>query len=48
VARDIFNGYLKGKREVYTPRYYWWVAKLYQLFPALVEWGMARRLKRSN
>lgn len=45
VARDILNGYLKGKREVYTPRYYWMVAKLYQLFPALVEWGMARRLK---
>ena len=48
VARDTLNGYLKGKREVYTPRYYWWVAKLYQLFPALVEWGMARTLKGNN
>jgi short-subunit dehydrogenase len=48
VARDILNGYLKGKREVYTPKYYWFVAKLYQLFPGLVEAGMARRLKRSN
>jgi short-subunit dehydrogenase len=48
VARDILNGYLKGKREVYTPWYYWMVAKLYQLFPALVEWGMARRLKGSH
>jgi len=48
VAHDILNGYLKGKREVYTPRYYWWIAKLYQLFPALVEWGMARKLKGSQ
>lgn len=48
VARDILNGYLKGKREVYTPQYYWWVAKMYQLFPSLVEWGMARRLKGSH
>jgi short-subunit dehydrogenase len=46
VARDILNGYLKGKREVYTPKYYWFVAKLYQLFPGLVEAGMARRLKK--
>jgi short-subunit dehydrogenase len=48
VARDTLNAYLKGKREVYTPWYYWMVAKLYQLCPGLVEWGMARRLKRSN
>ena len=48
VARDTLNGYLKGKREVYTPWYYWMAAKMYQLFPALVEWGMATRLKRSD
>jgi short-subunit dehydrogenase len=48
VARDTLIGYLKGKREVYTPWHYWIVAKLYQLFPALVEWGMARRLKSVN
>ena len=48
VARDILNGYLKGKREVYTPWYYWMAAKLYQLFPALVEWGMARKVKGSH
>jgi short-subunit dehydrogenase len=48
VALDTLNGYLKGKREVYTPRHYWVVAKLYQLFPGLVEWGMARRLTGNN
>ena len=48
VARDILNGYLKCKREVYTPWYYWMVAKLYQLFPALVEWGMGKKLKGSH
>lgn len=47
VARDTLNGYLKGKREVFTPRYYWFAAKLYQLFPGLVEWGMARRAAKS-
>jgi short-subunit dehydrogenase len=45
VARDIFNGYLKGKREVFTPWYYALVARLYQHFPGLVEKGMARRVK---
>ena len=48
VARDILNGYLKGKREVFTPWHYWLVAKMYQLFPGLVEWGMARKLKSSR
>ncbi len=48
VARDILNGYLKGKREVFTPWYYWWVAKLYQLVPGVVEAGMARRLKKKQ
>jgi short-subunit dehydrogenase len=46
VAQDTLNGYLKGKREVYTPWYYWLVAKLYQLIPAVVEAGMARRLRK--
>jgi len=44
VARDTLNGYLKGKREVFTPWYYWGIAKLYQLIPGIVEAGMARRL----
>ncbi|MGZ4838470.1 MAG: SDR family NAD(P)-dependent oxidoreductase [Terriglobales bacterium] len=48
VARDTLNGYLKGKREVFTPWYYWLVAKLYQLFPGVVEAAMARRLSKSN
>jgi short-subunit dehydrogenase len=44
-ARAILNGYLKGKREVVVP---WWdhlVIKLYQCFPAMVEWGMARLMR---
>ncbi len=45
VAQDTLNGYLKGKREVFTPKYYWFAAKLYQCFPGLVEWGMGRRAK---
>jgi short-subunit dehydrogenase len=48
VARDILDGYLKGKREVFTPWYYVFAAKLYGLFPGLVEKGMARRVKNSR
>jgi short-subunit dehydrogenase len=48
VARDTLNGYLKGKREVFTPWYYWLIVRLYQHFPALVEWGMARRLRAKS
>jgi short-subunit dehydrogenase len=44
VARDTLNGYLKGRREVYTPWYYWFFAKLYGLVPGLIEWGITRRL----
>ena len=45
VARATLRGYLKGKREVIVP---WWMhvpVKLYQLFPAMVEWGMVRMAK---
>ncbi len=45
VARATLRGYLKGKREVIVP---WWMhlpVKLYQLFPAMLEWGMARMAK---
>ena len=45
VAQDILNGYLKGKREVFTPWYYVFAARLYGLFPGLVEKAMARRVK---
>jgi len=42
VARATMRGYLKRKREVIVP---WTMSvpqKIYQLFPGLVEWGMAR------
>jgi short-subunit dehydrogenase len=46
VARATFNGYLKNKREVIVPWTMHPVVKLYQLFPALVEWGMERTVHR--
>jgi short-subunit dehydrogenase len=46
VARATFNGYLKNKREVIVPWTMHPVVKLYQLFPALVEWGMGRTVHR--
>lgn len=42
VARATLQGYLKGKREVIVPWMMHVPVKLYQLFPALVEWGMGR------
>ncbi len=48
VARDVLDGYLKGKREIYTPWYYWFAAKFYQIFPGLVEWAMGRKVKTSQ
>jgi short-subunit dehydrogenase len=44
VAHATFQGYLKNKREVIVPWTMHPVVKLYQLFPALVEWGMGRRV----
>ena len=44
VARATYNGYRKGKREVIVPWTMIPVIKLYQLFPALVEWGMGRAM----
>jgi short-subunit dehydrogenase len=41
-ARATFHGYLKQKREVIVPWTMHIPVKLYQLFPALVEWGMGR------
>src|SRR5437588_1094116 len=40
VARAVLQGYMKQKREVIVPWIMYPVVKLYQLFPALVEWGM--------
>jgi short-subunit dehydrogenase len=48
VARALLAGYLKQKREVVVP---WWdhiLIKLYQFFPSLVEWGMARLMRPAD
>ena len=45
VARAVYDGYRKQKREVIVPWIMHPVVKLYQLFPALVEWGMARAMR---
>lgn len=45
VARATLKGYLKQKREVIVPWTMHFPVKLYQLFPGLVEWGMARMAK---
>jgi short-subunit dehydrogenase len=42
VARATLKGYLKQKREVIVPWTMHAPVKLYQLFPALVEWAMGR------
>jgi len=46
VARAVYNGYRSRKREVIVPWTMHPVVKLYQLFPALVEWGMMKVLPR--
>jgi short-subunit dehydrogenase len=46
VAEATLQGYLKKKREVIVP---WWMhlpVKLYQMFPGVVERGMARMGKK--
>ena len=45
VARAVYDGYRKRKREVIVPWTMHPVVKLYQLFPGLVEWGMARAMR---
>lgn len=45
VARATLQGYVKKKREVIVPWTMHIPVKLYQLFPALVEWGMGRRIE---
>jgi short-subunit dehydrogenase len=42
VARATLQGYLKQKREVIVPWTMHVPVKLYQLFPGLVEWAMAK------
>jgi short-subunit dehydrogenase len=46
VARATYDGYCKRKREVIVPWTMIPVIKLYQMFPGLVEWGMARAMSR--
>jgi short-subunit dehydrogenase len=45
VARAVYRGYRKRSREVVVPWTMHPVIKLYQLFPGLVEWSMARMAK---
>jgi short-subunit dehydrogenase len=45
VAQATLNGYLKHKREVIVPWTMHPVVKLYQLFPGLVAWSMAKMAK---
>lgn len=45
VAYAVLRGYEKKKREVIVPWTMHPMVKLYQLFPGLVEWSMARMAK---
>jgi short-subunit dehydrogenase len=45
VARATLRGYLKQKREVIVPWTMHVPVKMYQLFPALVEWSMGKMAK---
>jgi short-subunit dehydrogenase len=47
VARATYDGYRKGKREVIVPWPMIPAVRLYQMFPGLVEWGMARAISRA-
>jgi short-subunit dehydrogenase len=42
VANAVLDGYRKKKREVIVPWTMHLPVKLYQSFPALVEWAMGR------
>ena len=48
VAQAAYRGYRNGKREVVVPWTLIPVIKLYQLFPRLVEWGMAKAMRNSR
>jgi short-subunit dehydrogenase len=48
VARAAYRGYQKRKREVVVPWTMIPVIKLYQLFPGLVEWGIAMAMRNSR
>jgi short-subunit dehydrogenase len=46
VARAVYAGYRKQKREVIVPWTMHPVVKLYQMFPGVVEWGMMKMLPK--
>ena len=46
VARAVYKGYRKRRREVIVPWTMIPAVKLYQLFPGLVEWGMAKAMQK--
>jgi short-subunit dehydrogenase len=48
VAQAAYRGYRNRKREVVVPWTMIPVIKLYQLFPGLVEWGMARAIPNAR
>ena len=48
VAQAAYRGYRKRKREVVVPWTMIPAIKLYQLFPGLVEWGMASAMRSSS
>ena len=48
VARAAYRGYRKRKREVVVPWTMIPAIKLYQLFPGLVEWVMARAMRNAR
>ncbi|MFZ0797836.1 MAG: SDR family NAD(P)-dependent oxidoreductase [Terriglobales bacterium] len=48
VARAAYRGYRKKRREVVVPWTMIPVIKLYQLFPGVVEWGMAKAMPNAG
>jgi len=48
VARAVFHGYLKQKREVIVPWTMHPAIKMYQLFPAVVEWAMVKLARNTE
>lgn len=48
VAQAAYRGYRHGKREVIVPWTMIPAVKLYQLFPGLVEWIMAKAMRNSD
>lgn len=44
-ARAIVRGYIRGTREVFVPWHGWLVSHLYEVFPAVIEFGMRRMMK---